>query len=67
MSELNEVLEWAVDRWYAEVAHRPLVNVHRRSLDDVWRQVVRRLGGDTGLLLGPSHDELLAMKDMSDE
>ncbi|HEJ2089454.1 TPA: hypothetical protein SL599_003806 [Pseudomonas aeruginosa] len=55
-----ELLEWAVDRWHAEVSLRPLINVHRRALDDTWRQVIRRLGGDTGLLCGPSHDELLA-------
>lgn len=55
-----ELLEWAVDRWHAEVSLRPLINVHRRALDDTWRQVIRHLGGDTGLLCGPSHDELLA-------
>ncbi|HIE0563727.1 TPA: hypothetical protein ACXJFD_002036 [Pseudomonas aeruginosa] len=55
-----ELLEWAVNRWHAEVSLRPLINVHRRALDDTWRQVIRRLGGDTGLLCGPSHDELLA-------
>ncbi|WP_132931496.1 hypothetical protein [Pseudomonas aeruginosa] len=55
-----ELLEWAVGRWHAEVSLRPLINVHRRALDDTWRQVIRRLGGDTGLLCGPSHDELLA-------
>ncbi|HEJ9831255.1 TPA: hypothetical protein SMN94_006520, partial [Pseudomonas aeruginosa] len=52
-----ELLEWAVGRWHAEVSLRPLINVHRRALDDTWRQVIRRLGGDTGLLCGPSHDE----------
>ncbi|WP_216826724.1 hypothetical protein [Pseudomonas aeruginosa] len=54
------LLEWAVDRWHAEVSQRPLTNVHRRALDDTWRQVIRRAGGDTGLLCGPGHDELLA-------
>ena len=54
------LLEWAVDRWHAEVANRPLSNVHRRSLDDTWRQVIRRLGGDAGLLCGPAHDALAA-------
>ncbi|MDI4088419.1 hypothetical protein QK428_03640 [Pseudomonas aeruginosa] len=57
---VQELLEWAVDRWHAEVSLRPLINVHRRALDDTWRQVIRHLGGDTGLLCGPSHDELLA-------
>ena len=56
-----DLLSWAVGRWDAEVKNRPLVNVHRRSLDDTWRQVIRRLGGDAGLLCGPAHDELLAL------
>lgn len=58
--QVPELLEWAVGRWHAEVSQRPLVNVHRRALDDTWRQVIRRLGGDAGLLCGPAHDELLA-------
>jgi hypothetical protein len=53
------LLDWAVGRWNAEVANRPLVNVHRRSLDDTWRQVIRHLGGDDAALIGPSHSELL--------
>lgn len=61
VQRLREALEWAVDRWHAEVASRPLVNVHRRALDDTWRQIIRRLGGDAGLLCGPAHDELLAL------
>ncbi len=51
---------WAVGRWHAEVANRPLVNVHRRSLDDTWRQVIRHFGGDAEALCGPAHDDLLA-------
>ncbi|MCY1275352.1 hypothetical protein D9M69_442230 [compost metagenome] len=58
--QVPELLEWAVDRWHAEVSQRPLNNVHRRSLDDTWRQIIRRLGGDAGLLCGPAHDDLLA-------
>ena len=61
------LLEWAVDRWHAEVANRPLSNVHRRSLDDTWRQVIRRLGGDAGLLCGPAHDALAAHDKQSGE
>ena len=53
------LLEWAVDRWSAEVSNRPLVNVHRRALDDTWRQVIRHCGGDANALIGPSHSELL--------
>jgi hypothetical protein len=53
-------LQWAVGRWQAEVSGRPMSNTHRRSLDDCWRQVIRRLGGDPVELCGPSHDDLLA-------
>ncbi len=49
-------LEWAVQGWRAEVKHRPLVNEHRRSLDWMWRKMVRRFGGDPDALLGPDHD-----------
>ncbi|MFD2299934.1 hypothetical protein QRO11_03565 [Paracidovorax citrulli] len=53
-------LAWAIHRWEDEVKHRPLINVHRRSLDGAWRQVVRYFGGSPETLLGPSHDELVA-------
>lgn len=53
-------LQWAIDRWRAEVANRPLKNIHRRSLDDTWRQVIRHHGGDDEALVGPCHDDLLA-------
>lgn len=53
-------LAWAISRWQAEVQNRPLINVHRRSLDDAWRQVIRYFGGDPDALVGPSHDALLA-------
>lgn len=53
------LLGWAVSRWEAEVSLRPLHNVHRRSLDDTWRQVIRRLGGNDHELCGPPHDALL--------
>lgn len=55
-------LAWAVHRWESEVKDRPMVNVHRRSLDDAWRQVVRYFGGDPDKLLGQSHDAALAAK-----
>lgn len=54
------LLEWAVSRWHAEVSQRPLVNAHRRSFDDTWRQVIRFAGGDDVALCGPRHDDLLA-------
>jgi hypothetical protein len=54
------ILDWAVSRWKAEVANRPLVNVHRRTLDETWRQVIRHCGGDDEALLGPRHSDLVA-------
>lgn len=56
----QDVVDWAVERWNAEVSNRPLQNIHRRTLDDTWRQVIRHLGGDDVILCGPAHDELLA-------
>jgi len=53
-------LHWAVERWNVEVANRPLKNVHRRSLDTTWRQVIRFFGGDDEALCGPRHDDLVA-------
>lgn len=55
----TEHLQWAVERWNAEVKNRPLINEHRRTLDDTWRQVIRHFGGDPDVLVGPSHDDLL--------
>lgn len=60
VEQVSSLLEWAVGRWEAEVSLRPLHNVHRRSLDDTWRQVIRRIGGDDKALCGPVHDELFA-------
>lgn len=59
-TERLPLLQWAVERWNAEVANRPLQNIHRRSLDDTWRQVMRYAGGDPDELVGPSHDSLAA-------
>lgn len=58
--EGSPLLEWAVSKWNDEVKNRPIVNIHRRSLDDAWRQVIRWAGGDPIALVGPSHDQLLA-------
>jgi len=52
---------FAVERWEQEVKNRPLNNVHRRSLDDAWRQVIRYYGGDDVALIGPCHDDLAAL------
>jgi len=56
----EKLLSWALERWTAEVANRPLVNVHRRTLDGTWRQIIRHAGGDDVLLIGPPHDDLIA-------
>ena len=53
-----ELLDWAVDKWHSQVKNRPLLNVHRRTLDDTWRQVIRFCGGDDIMLCGSRHDEL---------
>ncbi|MEX3952003.1 hypothetical protein AB4Y40_30140 [Paraburkholderia sp. EG287B] len=52
--------KWATERWNAEVRNRPLVNVHRRALDDTWRQVIRHCGADDVALLGQRHGDLVA-------
>jgi len=52
--------DWAVRKWHDEVANRPLKNIHRRTLDDTWRQVIRHYGGNDVDLLGPIHDDLCA-------
>lgn len=59
MCKQTEILYWAVEKWHEEVAQRPLVNIHRRALDGVWRQVIRRCGGDDIALCGPRHDDLV--------
>lgn len=56
---MTEELEWAIERWNAEVKQRPLTNVHRRALDDTWRQVIRHFGGNDRELIGLPHDELI--------
>lgn len=61
-AKLNGLRDWVVERWNAEVKDRPMVNVHRRSLDDAWRQMLRHLGADDRQLLGPTHDELLVVR-----
>lgn len=48
----ENLLNWAVERWNAEVKHRPEQNVYRRILDDTWRQVIRKCGGDDVKLVG---------------
>lgn len=59
----GDAVQWACERWRAEVANRPLVNTHRRALDTTWRQVVRHFGGDDVALLGPCHDDLVSAQE----
>lgn len=59
-SKPSDLLTWAIQRWNDEVSQRPLVNIHRRALDDTWRQVIRYAGGNPDELIGPCHDALLA-------
>lgn len=37
---------WACERWNEEVRDRPMDNVYRKTLDETWRQVIRRCGYD---------------------
>lgn len=61
--QLAANIEWAIARWFAEVSQRPLVNIHRRTLDDTWRQVIHHFGGVDALkLIGLRHDALLACR-----
>ena len=41
----TEIEAWIVERWDAEVANRPAENVHRLTLDRIWRQMYRHLTG----------------------
>ena len=53
------LVEFAVRSWHEQGANRPLANVHRRTLDSVWRQVIRFAGEDDVVLIGPRHDDML--------
>ena len=55
----QSLLDWAVTSWHEQVAYRPMENVYRRTLDSVWRQVIRFAGEDPHSIIGPSHDDLL--------
>lgn len=57
------VVQYAVACWNDSVKNRPLVNVHRRVLDDTWRKIIRDFGGDDRALIGPAHDELLDIQE----
>lgn len=39
--DAEDVARWVVEQWDEQVSLRPPENVHRRTLDDVWRQIYR--------------------------
>jgi sulfatase maturation enzyme AslB (radical SAM superfamily) len=41
----QSLAEWIVERWDDEVKHRPMQNIHRRTLDATWRKVYRHVTG----------------------
>ena len=57
--DYEDLILWVISRWHDEVGSRPMENIHRRTLDDTWRQVMRWAGGDDRALIGPTHDEAL--------
>ena len=40
---IESLLGWANGRWSAEVEHRPDVNIHKRTLNTTWKQVINKL------------------------
>lgn len=40
---LSALVLWVEQRWDAEVKHRPMENIHRRTLDGTWKQVLAKL------------------------
>jgi Fe-S-cluster containining protein len=43
VSQLQALHDWAVERKKAETEHRPVVNIHRRTLVATWDQIIQRL------------------------
>ena len=43
MNEYRELAAWVIERWDEGVKHRPMGNIHRRTLDDTWREVYAKL------------------------
>lgn len=46
----QQLLAWAKERWYDEVALRPEQNQFYDMLDITWKQVINKLGGNIGEL-----------------
>ena len=42
-SDLIKFRQWAESRYEEEVAHRPDVNIHKRTLKETWNQVLRKI------------------------
>jgi hypothetical protein len=61
LAALPDHVRWAAEQWQKEVSNRPMTNIHRRTADDTWRQVIRHHGGDDVFLCGPAHDDLAAL------
>lgn len=40
---LTALVLWVNERWDAEVKNRPVENIHRRTLDGTWKQVLAKL------------------------
>lgn len=60
LDEFESLSEWALSRWIAEVKDRPLQNIHRKTLDNTWRQIYRKLTGGKEIPY-PTHEERLGL------
>lgn len=49
--EPTDHLLWALERWIAEVKNRTDANIHKKTLDSTWRQVIIHHGGDPAFLI----------------
>jgi len=41
--KLEELEEWAKQRYEAEVTYRPVENIHRETLRITWQQIIDKL------------------------
>jgi len=40
--QANDLMSWVKEQYERQVAHRPDVNVHKRTLHEVWTQVAKQ-------------------------
>ena len=40
---LNDLHDWSIDRFEKEVSQRPDANVHKATLNSVWKQVIQKM------------------------